>query len=320
MKYTSEQKVEQLRSEIYNTLCPIISNKCIYLDLPYHENIGDILIWEGTEQFIKSSKIKCIYKSSITTYQYKTISPDTTILLHGGGNFGDIWKKHQEFRLKIIQEYPYNRIIILPQTVYYEDTQNITNDALIMSKHPNLFICGRDNVSYQILKDHFPQNNILLVPDMAFCILTENLKHKQIDTSKKTLLIRRTDKEFKPFNLTSLKLNANEIDIRDWPSLERKRRFMSLYYNLSAINDTLNQSCNVILDWYADQIVRPQLISLGFSFINQYENIYTTRLHTAILAMLLHKKFTFLDNSYKKNSQFYDTWLSDIKDSIFIRI
>lgn len=55
-----------------------------------------------------------------------------------------------------------------------------------------------------------------------------------------------------------------------------------------------------------------------FSFVNSYNYIYTTRLHIAILATLLEKPCTFIDNNYGKNSGFYQTWLNDIDDIIFI--
>jgi exopolysaccharide biosynthesis predicted pyruvyltransferase EpsI len=46
--------------------------------------------------------------------------------------------------------------------------------------------------------------------------------------------------------------------------------------------------------------------------LSKYDYVFTTRLHGAILSLLLHKKFTFFDNSYGKNKGFYDTWLKDV--------
>ncbi|UVP53814.1 polysaccharide pyruvyl transferase family protein [Bacteroides cellulosilyticus] len=54
-------------------------------------------------------------------------------------------------------------------------------------------------------------------------------------------------------------------------------------------------------------------------FINPYKEIYTTRLHVAILSILTHKPFMFIDNSYGKNSSFYNTWLTDLNGSTFVR-
>ena len=45
--------------------------------------------------------------------------------------------------------------------------------------------------------------------------------------------------------------------------------------------------------------------------LGAYKTIYTTRLHAAILGVLLGKKVVFMDNSYGKNRGFYETWLKD---------
>ena len=45
--------------------------------------------------------------------------------------------------------------------------------------------------------------------------------------------------------------------------------------------------------------------------LGAYKTIYTTRLHAAILGVLLGKKVVFMDNSYGKNRGFYETWFKD---------
>ena len=44
-----------------------------------------------------------------------------TILLHGGGNFGDLWPIYQRFREHVIAAFPDHRIVQLPQTVHFRD-------------------------------------------------------------------------------------------------------------------------------------------------------------------------------------------------------
>ncbi|MDI5788788.1 hypothetical protein PO124_11350 [Bacillus licheniformis] len=40
--------------------------------------------------------------------------------LSGGGNFGDLYPHFQQFRERVVEHYPDNRIVILPQSIYYE--------------------------------------------------------------------------------------------------------------------------------------------------------------------------------------------------------
>ena len=66
-----EKKVNELCSEIYQKLSLLIDNDYILVDLPYHSNIGDVLIWEGERQFLSKLPYKCLYKASMYTYKSK---------------------------------------------------------------------------------------------------------------------------------------------------------------------------------------------------------------------------------------------------------
>ena len=111
-------------------------------------------------------------------------------MLHGGGNFGDLWRDMQEFRLKVIERYPENRIIIFPQSVHYENIFLIKEDARKMAMHEKMVICARDLSSYNILRENF-LNKILLLPDMAFCIDLDYLQKWSVDEKIKTLYVRQ---------------------------------------------------------------------------------------------------------------------------------
>ena len=104
-------KVAFLRDLIVNTLTPLISDSYVLWDLPYYTNIGDILIWEGTENFLKQLSSQCISKCSYQTFSYKPLPKDTTILLQGGGNFGESAHKSRHciliYDLKIGKCYKY---------------------------------------------------------------------------------------------------------------------------------------------------------------------------------------------------------------------
>ena len=47
------EKINKLRTEIAKALIPVIDNDYVLLGLPYYDNVGDVLIWEGT--FFKNS-------------------------------------------------------------------------------------------------------------------------------------------------------------------------------------------------------------------------------------------------------------------------
>lgn len=307
-----EQKIDELKNKIYEELTPLIDSDYIHLDLPYHSNIGDTLIWEGEETFLKSLPYKCLHKSSLFTFKESKIPESAIILLHGGGNFGDLWRRFQDFRLDIIKQYKNNKIIIFPQTVWYKNELQARADAEKMALHSNLTICARDKISYDFLKTHF-SNNILLLPDMAFCIEQQRLKRYIAKPTKDILLLKRRDQELSSRDdYYKYITEEGNIEERDWPSVEHPGIARDLIEKMGILSKSA-------VDKYVNYLYRPYLIKKGIIFISEYKYIYATRLHVAILSILLNKPFVFFDNSYGKNSAFYDTWLSDSDFIKFIR-
>ena len=312
---TLQQKIKELKSKIVNELSPLINNDYLLLDLPYYSNIGDSLIWEGEEAFLNTLDYRCLYRASADTYIEQQITPETIILLQGGGNFGDIYKKHQNFRKEIIHRYPENKIIIFPVSVNYSDQNNIYIDVDVFSKHKDLTICTRDKNSYNILSDNF-DNNILLLPDMAFCINPADLLKNATYSSAKTLLLKRDDKELAlDYDYKKYIIQKEEVDILDWPS-KQKNNWKHKIINRPIHPRTPFKSFS---NSYAHHIYKPYLLKIGVKFLSNYNYIYTTRLHGAILSVLLDKPFTFFDNSYGKNIGFYEAWLSDVEGIKFIK-
>jgi len=314
-----EQKKNQLTSIIINTIVPLIDNDFVLIDLSYHSNIGDILIWEGEIQFIQQyiTKNKMLYSCSRQTFNGSNIKKNTIIILHGGGNFGDLWRLPADFRLRILQEFPNNKIIILPQTVYYKNKDALISDAAIFNKHKNLTICARDKNSYQILKEYFSKsgNNIYMLPDMAFCIPQKILKKYMSKQEHKTLFLKREDKELNDALDYTKYISEKEYDILDWPSMRKeKKKQISLYFLRCFLlaNSKIPFVFRTLTDIYASAFFKSAMIKTGVKFVSKYEKIYTTRLHAAILCCLLEKPCVLFNNSYGKNSSFYETWLKDV--------
>ena len=312
---TSFNKIAELKECINNKLAPLIDDDYVLLDVPYYTNIGDTLIWEGTKHFLKDIPHKCLYTASVETYKYRPLPAGTVILMQGGGNFGDLWRRHQDLRLEVIKAYPNNKIIVLPQTVFYKDDAVLQEDAKIFNSHKNLHICTRDTVSFEYLKQSLTCN-LLLVPDMAFYITDKLLKRYSKKVGDRALLLKRNDTEFNEYDFGSyITEESTMLDTCDWPTMEQQFKAKMYLDKLIWHKETLG----ILPDIYADWIFRPFQVKKGVEFVSQYKKVYTTRLHVAILSLLLNKEIIFFDNSYGKNSSFYDTWLKDVENITFIR-
>lgn len=305
--------IASLREKIRDSLAPLVDNDYVYLDLPYHENIGDTLIWEGTREFLRTLPHKCLYYASKDSFRYRRLDKDVVVLLHGGGNFGDLYRLHSEFRRKIIDLYPENRVIVLPQTVYYEDKSLLRGDAEFYAAHPNVTICAREQYSYDLLKAHF-KNPILLLPDMAFFINLD--RYKVSKEENRVLYLKRIDKELVEGSVEGIPADAEQ---HDWPTYERRDAALVRVDRLVFWMRRLFKVCGFgdrflarFEDWKRNGFYRRRYVQTGVSFLSPYRSIYTTRLHVLILGALLGKEIYLINNTSGKVVNYYNTWLKGL--------
>lgn len=306
------KKVQEFRQIINEKLISLVDNDYIYVDLPYYENLGDSLIWEGTLNFLRQLPYKCLYSTNLALYKKPVVDKNVVIILQGGGNWGDLWVAHHEFRKQVIMDFPENRIVVFPQSVHYQDKVNLEKDVKFFNLYSNVIICVRDQKSYDILHGKF-RNKILLVPDMAFFVNVSSYRNKKANGNR-ILFAKRNDKELRED--MDLSIIPPEVEIHDWPTLE----VVPQYYNkLEKIHRffirldrafSLNTT-NFVINWYWKHIIRPENVKIAIRFLDNYSVVYSTRLHVSILAVLLNKELYIIDNNYSKTKNYFDTWLKD---------
>lgn len=310
---TSHEIISQQKLLIEQQLTQLIDNDYYYLDVPYHSNIGDSLIWQGTLGLLAALPYKCLGMHSFQTFEFPEISDGIVLVLHGGGNFGNLYIQHQRFRKRVIEAYPRNKIIMLPQTVYYYGAGAIREDSKVFRKHKNLYLCARDKYSYSFLHRYHFSDHILLLPDMAFCINKDVLSKLSLPQTKKTLLFQRTDKE--KIELVDItKALSVPYDVFDWPNYEVPGPV------LNRIKESINSNDYKEADRIAFEEYLPARLKAGIELISQYRTVYSNRLHGAILSILLKKDVTIIDNKYGKNIQYYDTWLKGTSNVYAMRV
>ena len=312
---TQEEKVSQLATLIDERLLPLVNQDYVLYGLPNYANVGDLLIWEGTLEFLKKVPFKCRGVCSWNEYPDKPSAGDSMILIQGGGYFGDVWRDAWEHVLDGIRTYRNNRIIILPMSIYYEDEALRQADADYLAEFKDLIICARDEDSFQCARSSF-RNQVLLVPDMAWHIGRTYLSRWMQPSSGKALLLKRTDKELES---EDIRIPGINVDVHDWPTIEaltpseiRFKKYIRLVNKCQRKLPRLRSLFLGLKNKSFDFYYRSQMNSRGISFISSYETIYTTRLHALILSVLLGKEVYLIDNSYGKLSACHSTWLRDV--------
>ena len=342
-----------LQQELEKALAQIGEiDECVLLNYPDYPNVGDHLIGLGTIIYLTQKlKTKINYVAGIYNFSEKIMEEklgNSTIFLQGGGNLGDLWCDHQQFREEIIQKYPHHRIIILPQTIYFQEQDNLHRAAKIFNNHGNLTIFVRDPRSYALANQYFPNCQVFLSPDMAFMLADlPIIRYLHYNWRQKKILYHcRDDKEIVA-ELNSSVLHLPKVVVQDWLPPEEKLQRSHItpdspwYWHLPGAvkiyRELWQQRLSNPMRWLSkglwekyhplnyfgtalDDIENPKMLEVSEDYfyrstyqLNHYSLVITNRLHGHILCILLKIPHVFLPNSYGKNQLWHETWAKDIK-------
>ena len=307
MKISENIIIEQLNI-LESQLLKLIDSDYVYLDFPGHFNVGDILISAGAFELLKKIPHKCLYRSNSTLVNFSRIPKQAVIILHGGGNFGSLYAGANVFRNDVVTRFPNNKIVFFPQSIYYDSEDLILKDAKICAKHNNLTIIARDNESFAILNKYFSNNYLIKLPDTALG-LYQTIPIKN-NTTKRILYFKRKDNELG----NELFDDRDDLSISDWNDVLDTFLFKCQFLGLKIISKIRRAIGNKIV-WFNDfqnlyllKIMHPYCVNKSIKYFLKYDKVYTTRLHGAILCMLLNIEFEILDTKYKKINNYFNTW------------
>ena len=133
-KMKSRDIVAKLKAKISSQLTPFIDANYWLMEIPHYDNVGDTLIWQGEMDFLHTLPFNCKRMRALDSQTQWKIEEKDLILFQGGGNFGDLWSKHHDFKMKIMKEHPNNRFIFFPQTVFFEKKENLERCASLRTR------------------------------------------------------------------------------------------------------------------------------------------------------------------------------------------
>jgi pyruvyl transferase EpsO len=287
------------------------------LDFPRHFNVGDAAIWLGeiaalSECGIRGADIR--YVCDLATYDRdalrRSLGPDGVILFHGGGNFGDLWPRHQQFRESVVAEFPDRRIMVLPQSIHYSHQEGLKNAIRVFDAHPSLTILARDVFSYTLLKQEF-KATADLCPDMAFCLgpVSRNVPDRDV------LYLGRNDKEAVRATTEAV---IDGADPCDWPAIGNAWQWRAsdslarLQISHRRVSSYLARPVQSLARASFNLMARERIES-GRRLLSHGRVMVADRLHAHILALLMGIPHVLLDNSYGKLSRFHECWTSASK-------
>jgi exopolysaccharide biosynthesis predicted pyruvyltransferase EpsI len=304
---TSRQVIIRLQRKIDEALTPLFAGKKYALiDFPHHPNVGDSAIWQGEQIFLSKLGIKpayvCATRNCDWNVMERAIGPDGTILIHGGGNFGDVWPEHQQLREEALDRFPDHAVLQLPQTVHFSDQNQADRTAAKIRKHGKFTLAVRDRKSLDFARERF-ECNVVLCPDMAFCIGPIEAAGP---SDNRILLLLRSDKEKKDHSSAEPILQSPDLVCTDWLTESHDGTRLRSAGGVFA-NVLRGKAATTLRGNYYNALAAVRL-RRGLDLLASFRYIVSDRLHVHILSTLLDRHHALLDNNYGKLSSFTEAW------------
>jgi pyruvyl transferase EpsO len=296
---TAPVLIDRLQDMIHDCLKDYVraDEPLAILDFPDIRNCGDSAIWLGEMAYLKDRYDKRpAYVSRMRDFSAEDLEravPTGPIFIHGGGNFGDLWITHQDFRERVLEQFPNRRIIQFPQSIHYKSQERRERSARIIGGHKNFVLLVRDEESKAFAEKHF-ECEVRLCPDMAFCIGALEPEASEFPV----LAMLRADLE-----------KAGDADRSAYPDIP-----MEDWITESARQVRVAKAIGAASALLALKPAEVRLRKLDAAAHNRFRRgirqisrgraIVTDRLHVHICSLLIGRPHAVLDNSYGKIRRF----------------
>jgi pyruvyl transferase EpsI len=278
-------------------------NSIFLVATPLHSNLGDHAIALAEHQFFKGYFSEyCFHEITAwdmlryLRFYKKLVTPKDVLCVTGGGFMGTLWIIEEFTVRKIIEEFPNNPVVILPQTVYYGDSPEERKELEISQekyrKHSRLLIFAREWASCEYLKKHFERASVYLAPDMALYLTPGPFGNPR----KGVAVCLRGDKE-------SVLDNATKGQV------------------LSIISRCCPSEVIASIDTMADKGVKPfqreKNLNRKWQEFASHRLVITDRLHGMLFAAITGTPVIAMNNLSKKVEGVYE-WVKDLEHVRFI--
>jgi len=258
---------------------------------PLHGNLGDQAIALAEIDFFAQNGYRVVEIPSPMVKGYlckwKKLICGKRIYVHGGGFVGSLWPEEQEMLEIVIDSFPENEIVILPQTVYFDkvDSRVVHLNELI-GKHGNVVLCTREKYSYGFAHQYLYNAKVILVPDM---VLSANWFDNCIRTRDKVLFCMRRDLE--------KKVSEDTID--------KLQNIVSRYYPTADVVFTDTVVDDTIYPHMRKKRIQEKLAEMATSQL-----VITDRLHGMVLSAMTNTPTLVFSNCNYKVRGIYD-WIAN---------
>jgi pyruvyl transferase EpsO len=299
----ADQAFSELSNVYRDVIGPFVERGQDYalLDFPEYNNVGDSAIWMGQLAFFDrhvGQPASYVSGCKADVRNLPDHVPEGPVFIQGGGNFGDVWPDHQNFRLHVWEVLKGRPVIQLPQSIHFRDTPMREATARAIANHGQVTLIVRDKQSVEYVEKHF-DCDVKLAPDGAV-----NMHHLDAaaPTTKLISFLRDDQEAAWPGAEALLK---DQGPIVDWPKVEvRRLTDRALRKGLSYINDGAEMR-------FRERMYRSEAqrrLWIGVRQMAPGRMIISDRLHVHLIASLIRRPHVVMDNMYGKIARHISAW------------
>lgn len=307
--------VAELAARAESVVSPLVPSgtRCAIVGFPNHDNAGDSAIWVGERMLLERLGALVVYACDVWTYSPDALAAalgDGTILLHGGGNLGDLWPRQQQLRESLLADFPGHRVVQLPQSIHFGEQASVDRFRGVVRAHGDLVVLARERQSLEAATAFGAE--AILCPDVAF-VLGPIMPRERARVE--IVWLARTDKESRFGGGHTSSQEVLEVDwirpVEDEPgwSEEATAALETVHALTARIQEGVPagpEADAALLRAY--DVVAAQRVERGCRILARGRVVITDRLHGHVLSLLMGLPNVVLDNTYGKPRAFYDTW------------
>jgi len=286
-------------------------NHIFLIGTPHHGNLGDQAIVYAENKILEDNfkehtiiEINTVDLMKHLKSLKENVKENDIFVLHGGGNLGDEYFWEEEVRRNIISEFKDNKIILFPQSIYFKDSNNgrkeFEKSKMIYNQHKNFTIVAREATSYNIMKQAFPNNNVIFTPDIVMYLNKTN----PILPREGALLSLRKDRE-------GVLTSEQKDEILDE---------VQLNFDNIIITDTVAEykgDDNQVLEYMINVNQREKELNKKWDQFKKVQVVITDRLHGMVFCAITSTPCIVIANYNHKVKDTYE-WLKDLNYIKFV--
>jgi exopolysaccharide biosynthesis predicted pyruvyltransferase EpsI len=308
----NQAMIAGLRRRVVEALRRVLARheSCVLVDYPRHLNVGDQAIWLGERYALRSLGVvvrMACERSDYNAPRLRRHLEGGAVVLHGGGNFGDLYPTHHALRERVLADFRDVPLVQLPQSISFSDASVLDRTRRLVAAHGDATVVVRDGVSETFAREQFDAQ-IVLAPDSAFAL--GPLPRPAQGPKEPIVYLARTDRESshrRPEGHATVDWLGPPSTFNDRLALWTKEaRLTAATGRRPSGRRAFRIGGGAVLrsfDDYAAWSVRR-----GTRMLSQGRVVVTDRLHGHILCTLMSIPHVLLDSSDGKVRNFWDTW------------